>query len=247
MSTLERTTCYDDAFFDSQVGGALRSARAVVPIVLELVQIQSVLDLGCGRGAWLSVFDELGVTDCCGVDGDYVDWSKILIDRSKFLGADVSKPIVLGRQFDLALCLEVGEHLPKRASKVLVESLTAAAPLVLFSAAIPGQKGTSHINEQWPEYWERYFNERGYQRLDLIRHKIWQNRDVEWWYQQNLYLYATGSILEELRGIASTMPTSNPGLELIKEEVLANYKTFRKLLRETVRAGVRAVRNRIIP
>jgi SAM-dependent methyltransferase len=247
MSSLEQVTCYDDAFFDSQVAGALRSARAVVPHVLDLAPIASVVDLGCGRGAWLRVFEERGVADCFGVDGDYVDQSKLLIDRARFRAADLCRPIDLGRRFDLALCLEVGEHLPARSSTALVQSLAAAAPLVLFSAAIPGQTGTSHINEQWPDYWKRRFNDLGYERLDLVRPRIWQNPDVEWWYQQNIALYATGPVLDELRRSAESIPASDPGLELIREDLLARYKTFRGLLRETVRAGVRAVRKRIAP
>jgi SAM-dependent methyltransferase len=247
MSALEQATCYDDAFFDWQTEGASRSARTVAPVVLELAPIASVVDLGCGRGAWLSAFAGLGVADQLGVDGDYVDRSKLLIDPSRFRAADLCRPIDLGRRFDLAICLEVGEHLPRRASGVLVGSLAAAAPLVLFSAAIPGQGGTSHINEQWPEYWRRLFNDRGYQRVDLIRPRIWQNPDVEWFYQQNLYLYAAGTALDELRRAMAAMPAIDPGLELVRAGVLDEYKSFRSLLGATVRAGIRAVRNRIIP
>ena len=245
MRALEKVASYDDAFFDSQVEGALRSARAVVPHVLELAPITSVVDLGCGRAAWLAAFAELGVTDSLGIDGHYVDQSKLLIDCSRFRAADLCRPIDVGRRFDLALCLEVGEHLPGRASTILVESLAAAAPLVLFSAAIPGQGGTSHINEQWPVYWERRFNQLGYQRLDLVRPKIWQNQDVELWYQQNLYLYATGPGLDQLKWNHPMTAEDDPSLELIREGVLARYQSFRGLIRETVRAGARAIRNRL--
>lgn len=244
MRTLEKAASYDDAFFDSLVEGALRSARAVVPLVLELAPIASVVNLGCGLGAWLAAFAELGVTDALGIDGDYVDPSKLLIDRSKFRPADLHRPIDVGRRFDLALCLEVGEHLPRRSSRSLVESLVAAAPLVLFSAAIPGQRGTSHINEQWPDYWKRRFNELGYQRLDVLRPKLWQTPDVAWWYQQNLYLYASGPVSDRLGRDKAIPAAEDSGLELIREDVLANYQTFSNLLRETIRTGVRSIRNR---
>lgn len=245
MRTLEKVASYDDAFFDSLVEGALRSARAVVPLVLELSPIASVVDLGCGLGAWLAAFAELGVTDSLGIDGDYVDQSKLLIDRSKFRAADLCRPIDVGRRFDLALCLEVGEHLPHRSSRSLVESLAAAAPLVLFSAAIPGQRGTSHVNEQWPDYWKRRFNDLGYQRLDPFRPRIWRDPDVAWWYQQNLYLYASGPASDQLRRDKAIPTAEDSELELIREDVLANYKTFSNLLRETIKTGVRSIRNRL--
>jgi hypothetical protein len=245
MALSPEATCYDDAFFEGIVRGSLRSARAVVPIVLELVRVESVADLGCGWGAWLKVFDEHGIEDLCGIDGDYVDRSKMLIDRAKFRSADLRKPISLGRRFDLALCLEVGEHMPRRSSKILVASLAAAAPVILFSAAIPGQGGVSHMNEQWPEYWERLFADRGYERLDLIRPRIWQDRDIECYFRQNLYLFATGPILAELRRIEFTSFGRDNELEILMDSVVGRYKSCWYLLGETFRAGIRALRNRI--
>src|SRR5262249_3367303 len=143
--------------------------------------------------SWLAAFQECGVHDFLGIDGPYVDPRSLLVDPAHFRAADLSRPIVLTRSFDLAICLEVAEHLPPTSAGPLVRTLTAAASPVLFSAALPGQGGTAHINEQWPEYWEALFRERGYQRLDPIRKHIWMNPLVEWWYRQNIYLYASGA------------------------------------------------------
>jgi hypothetical protein len=51
------------------------------------------------------------------------------------------------KRFDLAISLEVAEHLPEGSAGALVSTLIEAAPVVVFSAAIKGQSGTNHINE----------------------------------------------------------------------------------------------------
>ena len=61
----------------------------------------------------------------------------------------------MGRRFDLALCLDVTEHLPRECADPLVTLLTSLAPVVAFSAAIPVQDSYNHVNCQWPAYWFR--------------------------------------------------------------------------------------------
>jgi hypothetical protein len=61
------------------------------------------------------------------------------------------------RTFDLAICLEVAEHLPPEAAEGFIDSLTRLAPVVLFSAAITFQVGNQHLNGQWPDYWATLF------------------------------------------------------------------------------------------
>jgi SAM-dependent methyltransferase len=147
---------YDAAFYDIIRDGCLRSARRVVPLVLAAVHASRVVDVGCGEGAWLSVFKEAGCT-VRGVDGDYVDRRRLLIDEDEFVGHDLTEGFDLGR-FDLAVCLEVAEHLEAPFADQLVATLVRHAPVVLFSAAIPGQGGVGHVNEQWPAFWVEKFN-----------------------------------------------------------------------------------------
>jgi Methyltransferase domain len=182
-------TPYHDRFFGSQVTSSLASARAVIPIVLDLIKPRTIVDFGCGRGTWLKECQEWGVESILGLDGDYVDRKALLINQEDFQDVDLKRPIQLDRQFDLALCLEVAEHLPAKSARTLVDSLAAAAPVILFSAAMPGQGGTSHINEQWPLYWEQLFAERGMRKYDVVRPLIWHNRSISDCYRQNLYLF----------------------------------------------------------
>jgi SAM-dependent methyltransferase len=181
-----------------------RSAREVVPVLLTFIQPRSVVDIGCGTGAWLSVFYEQGVEDVCGVDGDWVDRDMLQIARERFLSSDLSKPLQIARTFDLAISLEVAEHIPPESAEIFVHSLTELSPVILFSAAIPFQGGTNHVNEQWPEYWAQLFQRRGYQVIDCIRPKIWDNTHVAWWYAQNMLLFIKNDRLNDHPSIADT-------------------------------------------
>jgi SAM-dependent methyltransferase len=180
---------YSTEFFTTHQGGARRSAQVVVPLVLEIAPVHSVIDVGCGEGTWLSVFRESGVEDVLGVDGDYVERARLEIPRERFRAHDLTQPLHLDRAFDLAVSLEVAEHLPADAADGFVESLTRLAPVVLFSAAAPYQGGQNHVNEQWPAYWARRFAGRGYLPVDCLRRRVWANPEVEWWYAQNTFLY----------------------------------------------------------
>ena len=212
---------YDQTFFDRLVDRSLASARAVVPTVLKPLPITSVVDFGCGRGAWLKAFLENGVETVLGLDGDYVDTDRLLIDADQFRGVDLRRPIALDRCFDLALCLEVAEHLPARSASTLIKSLAAAAPVVLFSAALPGQGGISHINEQWPLYWERLFAGVGMRKFDVVRPLTWNNSSIDLYYRQNIYIFSRINI-----DALEMMEQFEDEFCLVSEAVMSNL-TFR--------------------
>ncbi len=182
---------YDKSFFERQFAGALESARVIAPLVGDLIDPRSVLDVGCGRGAWLRAFHDIGTDLIQGLDGDYVDRDTLLIPLGSFISADLAKLTQLPGKYDLAVCLEVLEHLLPRSGRNIVAALTEAAPVVLFSAAVPGQGGTGHINEQWPEYWRRLFEARGYRMLDPIRSRVRDDKRVAWFYRQNILMFAS--------------------------------------------------------
>jgi SAM-dependent methyltransferase len=189
-------TTYDLSYYRSEaLDPGLRSPKIVVPIVISLVHPKSVVDVGCGVGHWLSEFRKLGVDRVLGLDGSYIDPEWLVIPKDLFRAADLSKPLQLREKFDLAISLEVAEHLPEASAATFVESLVNLAPVVLFSCAIPKQGGTQHVNEQWPEYWRLLFQKHGYCMLDLIRKVIWKNPEVKFWYRQNTFLFVTESLV----------------------------------------------------
>jgi SAM-dependent methyltransferase len=181
---------YGRAFFDQQEGGSLRSAEVAIPLLVALVNVRSAVDVGCGVGTWLTVLMAHGVSDVLGIDGDYVDRQALHIPSGRFLPLDIRQPFALERRFDVALSLEVAEHLPAECAEGFIDSLVRLAPVILFSAAIPFQNGKHHVNEQWPEYWASIFKRHGYIPLDCLRPHLWNDPRVEWWYAQNILVYA---------------------------------------------------------
>jgi peptidoglycan/xylan/chitin deacetylase (PgdA/CDA1 family)/2-polyprenyl-3-methyl-5-hydroxy-6-metoxy-1,4-benzoquinol methylase len=182
-------TPYTETFHEMLKQGSRRSAKEILPLVLELIQPKSVVDVGCGLGSWLSVFRDLGIRECLGIDGDYVNTDRLEISREEFQPFALDTPLKLDRTFDLVVSLEVAEHLPAESARTFIASLTGLGSIVLFSAAIPLQGGTNHVNEQWPGYWAQLFQERGYLVIDCLRRKIWNNENVEPWYAQNILLF----------------------------------------------------------
>jgi len=165
------------------------AAHAFIPILIEEIGLPfSVIDVGCGTGTWLSVFKEMGSKNILGIDGEYVDRRKLHIPEEEFITADLEKPFDYKQKFDLAICLEVAEHLRPEAAGIIVDTLCNLSNTILFSAALPKQGGQNHINEQSFNYWEKLFNDKGYLWKDVFREKIWMNKNIEWWYKQNMFL-----------------------------------------------------------
>ncbi|PWT70503.1 MAG: hypothetical protein C5B60_12030 [Chloroflexi bacterium] len=180
---------YSSAFYDHISSEAVASAKVVVPLVMNLIHPTSVVDVGCATGAWLRTFLELGVPSVLGLDSTEVEQSKLLIPSDRFRHVDLMKPFRLPDPYDLALSLEVAEHLPGPTATGFVRSLCQVAPLVLFSAAVPGQGGVQHVNEQWPEYWRRLFRTKGFRMFDPFRPLLWHDERVASWYRQNMFLF----------------------------------------------------------
>jgi len=194
---------YDPEFYNYIDEGASESARHVIDRLLETLPqpVESVLDVGCGAGAWLSVWKQRGAR-VLGIDGDYVRGEMLSIDGEEFLAHDLARGFELPRKFDLVQCLEVAEHLPADGAETLVSSLCAHADMVLFSAAPPGQGGENHINERPYSYWRDLFQRRGYRMYDPLRQAIAGNRAIKPWYRYNSFLYvgkqAQGSVHDAL-------------------------------------------------
>ena len=166
-----------------------RAAEAFVPILFAEAGIpRSVVDVGCGTGTWLHVCKESGVGTILGIDGDNVDLNSLHIDRTEFKSFDLTKPLALDQAFELAICLEVAEHLPEASADQLVDTLCRLSDRILFSAAMPEQGGQNHLNEQFFDYWKDKFNQRGYLCRDAFRNTIWNDTRVDAWYRQNMYL-----------------------------------------------------------
>jgi SAM-dependent methyltransferase len=205
----------------------------------------SVVDIGCGVGTWLSVFRELGVAKTLGIDGAYVDTSQLLIDRDTFRSHDLSQPLRLDQTFDMAVSLEVAEHIPAASAQIFVDTLSSLAPLVLFSAAIPFQGGDNHINEQWPEYWIERFANRDYVGYDCIRPLVWDDPSVAYYYAQNAFIFVSRERLCAYPALSSLTPTAHPLSCVHPRRWLEANDPRRQRLRPIVRALPHSLSNAI--
>jgi SAM-dependent methyltransferase len=244
-----KQTVYDYGFYEDQVGGSLQSAREVLPVVLSLIKPRSVVDVGCGMGTWLSAFREQGIEDVIGLDGEYVNRNNLLIPSERFIPHDLTTNLALKRTFDLVMSLEVAEHLSEEFAGGFVKQLVSLGKAVLFSAAIPGQGGTHHVNEQWPEYWRALFAEHGYVPVDCLRQKIWSNRKIQVCYRQNIFFYVekeylqNSPILLKEQARYEEQPFSLVHPDML-EECLNRPPTFRPLMQWFPHALSEAFRQR---
>lgn len=208
-------TLYDSEFFRALEGGVERSAEACADLFVERFRPSSAIDLGCGTGLWLAALKARGVSDFLGVDGPWVPRDRLAIPESHFREHDLTMPFEIARDFDLALCLETAEHLPPECAPTLVKSLTMCAPVVIFSAAVPGQGGSGHINEQWPSFWTALFAGQDYQCSTDLRELVWNDEAIEVWYRQNMLCFASPTYAQRLNfasGVTRPLDIVHPDL-----------------------------------
>jgi SAM-dependent methyltransferase len=217
----------------------MASAKAVTGLILDAFSVASSLEVGCGYGHWTRALVDAGVSDVFAVDGEWTDRSHLLFPQHQFRVAELSQPLALGRRFDLAVCLEVAEHVAAQHADVLVRSLVDASDLLLFGAAIPYQGGAGHINEQWPSWWRAKFDALGYEAFDIVRPRIWSDRAIHYWYRQNTFVYVSrgnASLLAIARELAARTSLSVLLFDAVhpeKFEEVASYESLapKRLLR----------------
>lgn len=190
MDNSTETKHYTSSFYKGHEQGSYNSAKAILPIINDLIRPKSVIDVGCGIGLWLKVWkDELHVADVKGVEGMYVNEKMLHIPAAYVQMHDLKEPLVMSRKYDLAMSMEVAEHLPATNAETFVKTLTDLSDIVLFSAAMIGQEGTYHLNEQMPEYWAAIFAKHDYVPIDYVRSLVWNKEEVMYWYKQNTLLF----------------------------------------------------------
>lgn len=202
------------------------SARTIVPMVMDLLGTpEAVVDLGGGIGAWGEVFRQCGTKNYVCIDDPSISPAELRIPPEDFVGHDLAKSLPPPIRSALSVSLEFAEHVPAELSSAIVSFLVRSAPLVLFSASMPGQPGRNHVNEQPPLYWKSLFAEHGYHQLDLIRPRIIERREIPYWYRQNLFVYASPEEVVRLSPLAQPFREIPDDFELVHRRVLDIYRT----------------------
>ena len=195
---MSATTNYNSDFYRSISEGSAASAKVVSSLILAELPVKTIVDFGCGTGIWLKELKSAGAKEILGLDGNYVSRDELVISTHEFRPTDLSQSVRLGQKFDLAISLEVAEHVNPSSSDLFVENLTQHADLVLFSAAPPGQGGTDHINERSYQDWRQRFSNNGFEPIDWLRPKILTNAHIQPWYRYNTILYSSSAGMEKL-------------------------------------------------
>ena len=143
-----KDTPYNAGYFESHF--FQQDYRTIARSILDVYQPKTVAELGCGNGKLSRELATLGV-EVFAVDGfscpDFAGLP-VVFQRVDLNNTDELESCFAGRRFDLAICLEVAEHLESENSEGLIRCLTEVASVIVFSAAVPGQGGSGHINCQ---------------------------------------------------------------------------------------------------
>lgn len=226
-------TTYPHEFYAQRDEATRYSAEIILGLLLKQIPpVRSAIDIGCGVGTWLSVLERHGVEHIQGCDGPWVEKELMVIHPERFQATELSKGIpAVTRRYDLAISLEVAEHLAQDRAIDFVNFLTDLSDTVLFSAAIPGQGGTGHVNEQWPKYWSNLFAMNGYQVMDTIRPAVWQDATIPVWYRQNTLLFMKSAIADD-----RVMDLVHPDLYLSHTQlgVKGSFKALRQAVHQYV-------------
>lgn len=188
--------------------------RSSADAVLSIINVldKTIVDFGCGRGDWLTVARALGAKEVLGLDSYAINEHPLDIPS---LYTDITQPVQLDKRYDVAICLEVAEHIAETYADTLIDSLVHAAPVILFSAAVKGQGGIHHVNEQPPAYWYQKFIQHGYQCYDF-RHLLWNNTAIEPWYRMGCLVYIhqdhPAELLKQFRTDAAPLHLIHPDI-----------------------------------
>ena len=177
-------------YFHVELLHNLQSPNEIVPTLIELIKPTSVVDVGCGLGTFLKVFKDNGVSKVLGIDGKWVNKELLYknITKEEFFEVDLESSIKINQRFDLALSLEVAEHLTAERAESFIKDLTQLSDIIVFSAAVPFQLGQNHINLQWLDYWRKIFDMYNFEVLDVFKDIFWNNKNIFWFYKQNMVL-----------------------------------------------------------
>lgn len=192
---------YDGNFYLTEKEHSESASDILIPYVIEHLNCKSVIDFGCGVGKCLNMAKKCsGIEKIMGLDGGWVR-EQLEIDQNEFFECDLTKVIDLQEKFDLAISLEVAEHLPEKSAKIFINNLVRHADIILFSAAIPYQGGTYHVNEQYPSYWRKIFLELDFLMCDCIRNRFWNDKRIFDYYRQNIFIYCKRNLQHEIMDI----------------------------------------------
>lgn len=208
---------YSDGFYLNQVSGAYYSGKIYADILKDIYVPAAVIDVGCGRGAWLKAFkdsaNESNVQQVStGLDGSWNSKEDLILQDVDYHSIDLNNLNQYDQpsRADLAISVETAEHIASSSTDKFISKLCQLSDVVIFSGAFKGQGGLYHINERRHSDWAELFHNNGYDVYDFFRSRVWGLKEVNYWYQQNVFLYVRkGSAVESILLNLNIHPISN--------------------------------------
>lgn len=222
---------YNKEFYKTNKNTAKKSADEIMPFVLDRIKPKSIVDFGCGGGGWLAAIRDINSEiELCGLDGNWVKEENRLISGEIFKEADLTSRIDLGKKYDLAISLEVAEHLDEKYADTFIENICRHADIILFSAAIPLMGGTHHVNEQWPSYWIGKFKRKGYKVIDCLRPVFWNNDNINACYKQDMMFFVKEGCYEEMKAVLLKPDDNDHIYDIVHPEKYFEAKAIDKFI-----------------
>jgi hypothetical protein len=217
---------YDESFFGDAYATSYLSAKLMFNHLNKHFLFDSVVDVGAGVGAWSRAALEMNKA-VTSIDGEWVSSIPDKFPGLNYLFQDLNKKISVSSLHDVAVCVEVAEHLLPERSSGIVADLCSLAPVVVFGAALPRQGGAGHINCRPHSFWINAFSEHDYAVIDLFRPKFWYDGHVGPWYSQNTYLFVAPEKSSQFSGFSkpSLVDVYHPKIVLDSPMCLQDHLT----------------------
>jgi hypothetical protein len=181
---------YDSSFYTGMKDDHYHSAVKFFKHLFQHYRPDSLVDFGAGTGAWIKAARDLGVKTILGIEGEWVKNSAShIVPGLPYHYQNMEDPVCLERHFDMAMSLDVAEHLTQSRADTFLDDMCTAADFIMFGAAMSLQLGANHINEQNQTYWIEKFRARGYICRDFFRAPLWFHNDIQANYLQNTFVF----------------------------------------------------------
>lgn len=157
---------YDETFFAMNLADSRPVAEYLAPKIVAAFDLKNLVDFGAATGHWVNALNKAG-TMAIGIEGSRSAKPYLVCDPEKMFFCDLRKPLQLKKfpfnEADAVLSIEVAEHIEKQYADMYIGNMLLFKPKIIFmTAAIPGQGGHFHVNEQSNEYWIEKFKMHGY-------------------------------------------------------------------------------------
>ncbi len=118
--------------------------ESLLKFTLQVCQPKHALDIGCGLGYFVKYLRDKGV-DAWGIEG--YDLGSLFKAPGYQIKQDITQPFDLKEKYDLVMCLEVVEHIPREFEDIVFDNIVRHMGKYLLFSSAPRQQGTEGMDE----------------------------------------------------------------------------------------------------